>query len=143
MDHPLADCTYTAVQSVVEEEDYTEGPSEEKDEYHDSTYTALQNVIEGEEYTEDRSEEKDECCDSAYNALQNVAEGEEDNEHPFKENDDEYYDEEKDDIDFRVHRQRSAYHDKPKMVFESFDFTVSESIMWRKVRCIIISEFCL
>jgi hypothetical protein len=56
---------------------------------------------------------------------------------------DEENDEEKDDIDFRVHRQRSAYHDKPKMVFESFDFTVSESIMWRKVRCIIISEFCL
>jgi transposase len=137
MDHPLADCTYTAVQNVVEEEEYTENLPEEKDEYYDSTYTALQNVIEREQYTEDTPQEKDECCDSAYNALQNMPEREADSEHPSKENDD-YYDEEKDETDFRVHRQRFQYHDKPK--FESFDFTVSESIMWRKVSYIIISE---
>jgi hypothetical protein len=72
--------------------------------------------------------------DSTYNALHNVTEGEEDNEQAPEENDD-YYEDEEDDIDFRAHhRYHSQYFDKPKkVVFESFDFTVSESLMWRRV----------
>lgn len=69
-----------------------------------------------------------------YSALHNAPDGDHDE---ILEGEEYYEEEEYDEMDYH-HAHHKHKHEEKKVVFESFDFNDCESLMWRKVVCILM-----